>query len=98
VSDRVLYSRKEAATYIGVSLSTLDVILSRGLVRARRIGRRVLIHQAELDRFVRADHTEIWPKKRNKKTYRPKSLGTRKSRVPSPSSTDGSSLNRSEAI
>jgi excisionase family DNA binding protein len=68
--DRALYSRREAAHYVGVSLSTIDVIVSRGLLRVRRIGRRVLIPQAELDRFVRADHICIWPPKLNGKTSR----------------------------
>lgn len=70
MSDRVLYSRAEAATYIGVSQSTIDVIIARGLVRARRIGRRVLIHRTELDNFVKADHVRIWPKKEKGKTAR----------------------------
>jgi len=72
VSDRALFSRKEAAAYVGVSLSTLDVITARGLVRVRRIGRRVLIHHAELDRFVRADHPRIWPEKQKNQTIRPR--------------------------
>lgn len=65
-----MYSRREAAKYIGVSLSTIDVIVSRGMIRVRRLGRRVLIHQTELDRFVREDHAEIWPAKHNGKTTR----------------------------
>lgn len=67
MSDRVMYSRKEAAEYIGVAVSTLDVAIGRGLMRARRIGRRVLVHQSELDRFVRADHLEVWPKRIHRK-------------------------------
>lgn len=61
--EHVLFSRKEAAVYIGVSLSTLDMIVARRLMRFRRIGKRVLIHRSELDRFARADHFTIWPKK-----------------------------------
>lgn len=70
MSERILYSRAEAATYIGVSQSTIDVIIARGFVRARRIGRRVLIHRTELDNFVKADHVRIWPKKEKGKTTR----------------------------
>lgn len=70
IENPALFSRKDAATYVGLSVSTLDLAIARGMLRARRIGRRVLVPRVELDRFVRADHPELWPKKVNGRTTR----------------------------
>jgi excisionase family DNA binding protein len=62
--ERLLYSREEAAAMLSIAASTLDVAIGRGLLRAVRKGRRVLIHKAELERFSRRDMPGgIWPAK-----------------------------------
>ncbi|HEX4381203.1 MAG TPA: excisionase family DNA-binding protein [Candidatus Acidoferrum sp.] len=63
--EKALLSRKEAAEYVSLSLSTLDVAIARGMLRVRRMGSRVLIPREELDRFVRRDVPNIWPAKRD---------------------------------
>lgn len=71
---KVLYSRKEAAAALAVSVSTLDVMVQRGMVRAVRFGRRVLIHRDEIERRGRkiaaGDGPGVWPARVDGKTAR----------------------------
>ena len=60
-SEKLLFSRLEAAEILSFSVSTLDVAVSRGMLRARRMGRRVMFEKREIERFSRADHARIWP-------------------------------------
>ncbi len=46
------YTRQEAADALRVSLRTLDNLLAQGRVRARRIGRRVVIPRAEIAKLL----------------------------------------------
>lgn len=59
-SEKLLYTRSEAAEMLSFSVATLDVAIARGMLRARRAGRRVLIEKRELEKFSRADHPHIW--------------------------------------
>lgn len=52
MAERLLLSRRDAATALGVSLRTIDYLLSRGDLRARPIGRRKMVAMAELQRFA----------------------------------------------
>jgi len=71
-APKVLYSRKEAAAALAVSLSTLNVMVNRGMLRAVHMGRRVLIHRDEIERcgrrIAQQDSPSIWPEKLNGKT------------------------------
>jgi excisionase family DNA binding protein len=49
----ILGSRKDAARALGISARTLDNLILRGEIRARHIGRRVLIEKIELERFAK---------------------------------------------
>ena len=53
-----VYTRREAAEALRISLRTLDTLLAQGKLRGRRIGRRVLVPQSELEKLLRRD-TEI---------------------------------------
>lgn len=53
-----VYTRREAAEALRISLRTLDTLLAQGKLRSRRIGRRVLVPQSELEKLLRRD-TEI---------------------------------------
>lgn len=46
--------RRGAALYLAISLSKLDELLRSGELRSRRVGRRVVIARAELERFLEA--------------------------------------------
>lgn len=63
---KTLYSRREAAAALAVSVSTLDVMIARGMLRAVRFGRRVLIHRDEIERcgrkIAQGDLAGVWQK------------------------------------
>jgi excisionase family DNA binding protein len=50
--ERAAFNKKEAAQYIGVSDKTIGKLLKEGAIRCIRVGSRVLIAKAELDRFL----------------------------------------------
>lgn len=50
-----VYSRREAAEALRISLRTLDTLLAQGKLRGRRIGWRVLVPQSELEKLLRRD-------------------------------------------
>jgi excisionase family DNA binding protein len=52
----ILASRKDAARALGISIRTLDTLILQGELRARRVGRRVLVETIELEKFARRDH------------------------------------------
>ncbi|MFI5094764.1 MAG: helix-turn-helix domain-containing protein [Candidatus Acidiferrales bacterium] len=54
--EKLLFSKKEAAVAIGVSIRTLENMISIGEIPTRRIGRRRLIESQQLARFCRHDH------------------------------------------
>jgi len=47
-------SRKEAATYLGISLRTLDRYTKRNRLTYANIGRRVLYTKDSLDAFIKS--------------------------------------------
>lgn len=50
--EQLLINRKEAAHALGISLRLLDYMIAHGEVAVRRVGRRVLIARAELEKFA----------------------------------------------
>jgi excisionase family DNA binding protein len=54
-SDRLIVSLEYAAWRLSVSPSFLRLEIARGNLRPVRLGRRVLISEAELDRYVSAN-------------------------------------------
>lgn len=55
----LLFSQKEAARILGVSLRTLQNLVATKRIPVRRIGRRALIHRKDLEAFARRDHPSI---------------------------------------
>lgn len=60
-TDKILLARKDAANVIGISVRGLDYLISTGKVRVRRLGKRVLVPRAELERLARKDQERIVP-------------------------------------
>lgn len=58
-SKRLLFSQKEAASILGVSLRTIQNLVVAKELPIRRIGRRVLLHRKDLEAFARRDHVSI---------------------------------------
>ena len=67
---RALYSREQAARELGISESSLDMLIYRRLIPTVRKGRRVLIKREDLERFAAQQIPQIWPPKRDGKTTR----------------------------
>jgi len=57
-NERLLYSRKEAARQLSVSVRSLDYLISRKELNTRRVGKKVLVPHGELVRFAAANHYE----------------------------------------
>jgi excisionase family DNA binding protein len=56
VIGQLLYGIEQAARVLGVSSKLVRVYVARGELRTRRLGARVLIPRAELEKFARHDH------------------------------------------
>lgn len=50
---RLLFSKREAARALAISLRKVDYLISEGKLKTTRIGRRCLVHRNELERFAR---------------------------------------------
>jgi hypothetical protein len=61
MQEQFLLSRKDGAQFLGISLRSIDYAIARGLIRPRRIGRRVMLPRTELLRFASNDHSHIAP-------------------------------------
>jgi excisionase family DNA binding protein len=55
MQEMLAFSRREAADALRVSLRTVDYLLASGKLRGRRIGRRVVIPRAEVEKLLRQD-------------------------------------------
>jgi len=51
-SEKLLYSRAEAAQLLGVSLFTLYRLIEQGELKPRRIGDRPMFSRAQLEKFA----------------------------------------------
>jgi excisionase family DNA binding protein len=58
--DTLLLSKQEAARMLGVSIRSLEHLISRQEIPTRKIGRRVLIMRSAVESFAKgqdSDHT-----------------------------------------
>jgi hypothetical protein len=58
LTERLLYSRKDAAKALGISLRSIDYLVSNKKLKTRRLASRVLIRRSEFLRLARQDHHE----------------------------------------
>lgn len=54
--SKLLFGKKDAASLLSISLRQLDYLISKGDLKVRRIGKRVLITRGALAQFARVDH------------------------------------------
>ena len=59
VPDKVLYTKREAAQLLSISVRSLDYLIFSRQMPTRRIGRRVLVHRDAIEHFARRDHAFI---------------------------------------
>lgn len=50
--DKLLYTRKQAAALLSISVDTLDMLRCAGKLQGYWIGSRVYIKSADLERYV----------------------------------------------
>jgi hypothetical protein len=56
--DKILLSRREAATLLSISQRSLDYLIANKTLSLRLIGSRVLLPVRDLQRFAHADHSQ----------------------------------------
>jgi len=59
ITEKVLYTKREAAQQLSISLRSLDYLIFSQQLPTRRIGRRVLVHRDSIERFAKRDHVSI---------------------------------------
>lgn len=58
-TEKLLYTKREAAGLLSISLRSLDYLIFNRQLPARRIGRRVLVHRDAIEQFARRDHVAV---------------------------------------
>jgi excisionase family DNA binding protein len=58
-TEKILFTKREAAQLLSISLRSLDYLIFNQQISTRRIGRRVLVHRDAIERFARRDHLSI---------------------------------------
>jgi hypothetical protein len=51
-TPRILYSRKEAARQLSISIRSLDYLISKKILHTRRKGKKVLVPHGELVKYA----------------------------------------------
>jgi hypothetical protein len=54
-----LYSRRDAAFALSISVRSLDYLVAQKRLVFRKIGKRILFAHNELVKFAKADHLEL---------------------------------------
>ena len=56
--EKLLYSRRDAAKALSLSIRSIDYLIAMGRLTMRRIGGKILIPTSAVRRFAREDHPE----------------------------------------
>ena len=56
--EKWLFTRKEAAFSLGLSVRSVDYLISNRDLETRRVGRKVLVIRESLRLFARGNHTD----------------------------------------
>jgi excisionase family DNA binding protein len=62
--QKILISKRDAALALSLSVRTIENLIARKELTARRVGRRTLVVAASLTTFARRDHASPSPPKR----------------------------------
>ena len=54
--QKLLYTRRDAAQALSLSVRSIDYLICTGRLPTRRIGGRILIHVTDVRRFAKSDH------------------------------------------
>lgn len=53
---KLLFTQKESAVALAISVRSVQHLIESGALPVRRIGRRVLVHRKDLEKFALGDH------------------------------------------
>jgi len=53
MADKIVFSRREAAEALGISVDTLAALIANGELRAVRIGKAVRVPREEIEKLIR---------------------------------------------
>jgi excisionase family DNA binding protein len=56
MKESLLFSKRDSAAALGISMRTLETLISLMELKSVRVGRRRLIPRCELEKFARRDH------------------------------------------
>jgi hypothetical protein len=56
--QKLLYSRRDAAGALSLSVRSIDYLISTGRLPTRRVGGKILVPVADVRRFAKHDHPE----------------------------------------
>jgi excisionase family DNA binding protein len=56
--EKLLYSRRDAAEALSLSIRSVDYLITAGRLTARRVGGKILIPASVVRRFAREDHPD----------------------------------------
>jgi excisionase family DNA binding protein len=54
--EKLLYSRRDTAEALSLSIRSIDYLITTGRLPARRVGGKILIPASAVRRFAREDH------------------------------------------
>jgi hypothetical protein len=54
--EKLLYSRRDAAVALSLSIRSIDYLITTSRLAARRVGGKILIPASAIRRFAREDH------------------------------------------
>jgi hypothetical protein len=57
--SKLLYSRKDAAFALSISIRSLDYLIANKRLTFRKVGKKILIPAGDLSRFARTDHASL---------------------------------------
>jgi hypothetical protein len=56
--EKLLYSRRDAATALSLSIRSIDYLITTGKLLIRRVGGKTMVTAGSVRRFAREDHPE----------------------------------------
>jgi hypothetical protein len=57
--EKLLYSRRDTAEALSLSIRSVDYLITTGRLSTRRIGGKILVPASAVRRFARGDHPEL---------------------------------------
>lgn len=62
LKDKLLFGKREAAALLSIGMRTLDRLLAADRIRHKRVGKKILISRAEIEKFAKGGDVETGPK------------------------------------